>query len=255
MDKHFRLAIVRKPARNFMCGLTTSNLGTPRYDLAVKQHHQYIATLESLGIEVICLDAQPDHPDAHFVEDTAIVTPDVAVISLSGAKVRRGEEDSIAAVLEKYRKTIRIHAPGTLDGGDVLMLGNHFFIGVSERTNPDGARQLGRILEDYGNTWDTVTVGSGLHLKSAVNYVGKNTLIVTEEFEKLRLFEAYGKVVVDHDEAYAANTLWLNNHLLMPEGFPNTKKKLQSLEIDIVELAVSEMRKMDGGLTCLSLRF
>ena len=173
----FTHAIARKPGRNFAQGLTTANLGAPSYKLITEQHKAYVETLESLGLDVVVLDTQPDYPDSYFVEDTAVVTPDVAVITIPGASSRRGEEDTIEPVLARYRKTLRIQATGTIEGGDVLMLGTHFLIGLSDRTNPEGAEQLGRILEKYGNTWTTVPIGAGLHLKLSVNFVGENTLI------------------------------------------------------------------------------
>jgi len=135
------------------------------------------------------------------------------------------------------------------------MVGNHFFIGLSERTNNEGARQLGSILEDYGNTWEAIPAGTGLHLKASVNYLGNNTLIVTEEFANEEAFNKYDKIIVNEEEAYAANTLWINDHILTPKGFPNTREKLEALGHEIIELEMSEFRKMDGGLTCLSIRF
>jgi dimethylargininase len=255
MDKYFTTAITRKPGKNFAEGLTTSTLGAPDYELILKQHAAYIDTLQSIGLEVIVLDEERDYPDAHFVEDTAVVAPEVAVIARPGATVRQGEEDSIAPVLAKYRKTWRIQAPGALDGGDVLMVGNHIFIGISDRTNKDGAAQLGKFLEAYGKTWETLPVGAGLHLKSSINYIGKNTFVVTEEFANEEAFGAYDKIVVDVDETYAANTLWINDYLITPAGFPATRAKLDATGIKIIELDMSEVRKMDGGLTCLSLRF
>ena len=149
----FAFALTRKPGRNFIQGLTTANLGPPDYELILKQHACYVDALKTIGIEVIELGPQPDYPDAHFVEDTAVVIPEVAVITRPGAAARQGEEESIAEVLRQYREIEHIQAPGTLDGGDVLMIGNHFFIGISERTNPEGAKQLGGILEKYGKTW------------------------------------------------------------------------------------------------------
>ena len=160
----FTHAITRKPGKNFAQGITTSDLETPNYKLMVKQHGAYIQALKSLGLEVIVLDSEPDFPDAYFVEDTAVVTPDVAVITNPGAEDRKGEEDTIEPLLSKHRKTICIQPPGTLDGGDVLMVDTHFFIGISERSNMEGAEQLGRILEKYGNTWAAVPVNSGLHI-------------------------------------------------------------------------------------------
>ena len=252
----FTKAITRKPGQNFAQGLTTAkNTAAPDYDLVLKQHAAYVETLESIGLDVIVLDALPDFPDAHFVEDTAVVTADVAVITNPGADARKGEEESIARVLEGYRKIERIRAPGTVDGGDVLQVGNHFFIGQSQRTNEAGAAQLGRILQKYEYTWTVIPVGAGLHFKSSVNYVGSNTLIVTDDFVRHEGLSAYNRILVDGAESYAANTLYINEHLLMPSGFPGTRKKLEKLGFKIIELDATEVRKMDGGLTCLSLRF
>ena len=255
MTAIFKYAITRRPGKTFDRGITTSNLGAPSYDLILKQHALYLKTLNSIGLEVIELDPQPDYPDAHFVEDTAVVISEVAVITRPGAVSRRGEEETIAEVLRRYREIEHIQAPGTLDGGDVLMIGNHFLIGISERTNPEGAKQLGGILEKYGKTWTAIQVGAGLHLKSSVNHVAKNSILVTQDFTSHEALNAYDKIIVDEEAQYSANTLWINDHLLMPRGFPDTKTKLKSLGLPIIELDVSEMQKMDGGLTCLSIRF
>ena len=251
----FTHAITRKPGRNFAQGITTSDLETPSYELIVKQHGAYIQTLKSLGLEVIVLDPEPDYPDAYFVEDTAVVTPDVAVVTNPGAEARKGEEDTIEPLLSEHRKTVCIQPPGTLDGGDVLMVDTHFFIGISKRSNWEGAEQLGRILEKYGNSWAAIPVHSGLHLKSCVNFVGNNTLLITEDFAYLNEFKEYDKIILNKEEEFAANTLLLNDCLIIPKGFPDTRKKLETLGLDIIELDVSEARKMDGGLTCMSIRF
>ena len=252
----FTHAIARKPGPNFAQGLTTAvNKEPPQYENLLKQHAEYIAALRSIGLEMILLDALPDYPDAYFVEDTAVVAADVAVITNPGADARKGEEKSIAPALARYRKTEVIRPPGTLDGGDVLQVGKHFFIGVSERTNHEGAGQLGQILKGYGYTCTTVAVGAGLHFKSSVNYVGKNTLLVTEDFATNEQLKGYDIIVVDREESYAANTLLINDHLLIPRGYPGTRKKLEALGFKIVQLDTNEVRKMDGGLTCMSLRF
>jgi len=252
----FTHAIARKPGPNFAQGLTSAvNKEPPQYENLVNQHEEYIAALKSIGLEVILLDALPDHPDAYFVEDTAVVAADVAVITNPGADARKGEEKSIAPVLAKYRKTEVIRPPGTVDGGDVLQVGKHFFIGISERTNHEGASQLGHILKGYGYTYTAVDVGEGLHFKSSVNYVGKNTLLVTDDFAGKDPFKRYDTIIIDREESYAANTLFINDHLLIPRGYPGTRKKLEVLGFKIVELGTSEVRKMDGGLTCMSIRF
>ena len=252
----FTHAITRKPCINFARGLTTTVSSEPAdYKLMLKQHEAYLESLAVAGLAVIVLNPQPDFPDAHFVEDTAVVTADVAVITIPGADARRGEEESIIPALAEFRKIERIQAPGTVDGGDVLQVDNHFFIGLSERTNREGAEQLGRILQAYDNTWTMVAVGAGLHFKSSVNYVGQNTLLVTPDFSAREQLEGYDQIVLDSSEAYAANTLLVNEHLLIPAGYPITRKRLETLGLNIIELEVSEVRKMDGGLTCMSLRF
>jgi dimethylargininase len=251
----FTHALVRKPGPDFSKGLTTSLLGTPSYELIKKQHDAYVEVLGKLGLEVLLLDQQPDFPDAYFVEDTAVATPEVAVITIPGAVSRQGEQTSIEPVLSRFRKIEKIQTPGTVDGGDVLMAGDRFFIGISDRTNTEGAQQLGAILESYHYACDTISVGEGLHLKSSVNFVGKNTLILTPPFQNLDLFNSFDKIILDEKETYAANTLWVNDSLILPEGFPAVKEKLSRIGLPIIELDVSEVAKMDGGLTCLSLRF
>ena len=252
----FTQAIARKPAKNFAQGLTTTvSAKPPRYELLLQQHETYLEALKFCGLEVTLLDPLPEYPDAYFVEDTAVVTPDVAVITNPGAATRKGEEESMVPVLAGFRQIERILAPGNVDGGDVLQVGNHFIIGLSERTNREGAAQLGRILENFGHTWATVEVGAGLHFKSSVNYVGQNTLLVTPAFAEHAELRGYDKIILDNVEAYAANTLLVNEHLLTPAGYPTARQKLEVLGYKIIELQTSEVRKMDGGLTCMSIRF
>jgi dimethylargininase len=250
----FIRAITRLPGENFSDGLTTSTLGRPSYPLILRQHEAYRQVLQDLGLEVIVLPAEPAYPDAYFVEDPAIVTPKIAVITRPGALSRQGEELTLESILKQFRPVVHILPPGTVEGGDVLMVGNHFFIGLSDRTNKEGAAQLARLLNKAGHTADTVPVASGLHLKSGINYIGKNTLLVTNALADHPGFARYNKILLDPDEEYAANTLWVNDTLLTPKGFPKTYAKLTHLGIRIIELDVSEVQKMDGGLTCMSLR-
>ena len=135
------------------------------------------------------------------------------------------------------------------------MVGNHFFIGLSERTNKDGAAQLVSLLEDAGHSSETIPVAVGLHLKSGVNFVGNDTLLVIKALADYPAFSKYEKILLDAGEEYASNTLWVNGTLLMPTGFPITHARLSHLGMNIIELDVSEVQKMDGGLTCMSLRF
>lgn len=251
----FKYAITRLPGENFASGLTTSTLGTPSYPLVIEQHAAYVETLRGLGLEVSVLPPLPSHPDAYFVEDPAIITSKVAVINRLGAPQRQGEEVSLAAVLAQYRPLERIFYPGSVDGGDVLMVGEHFFIGISERTNRLGAEQLGNILARHGHTFELVPVGAGLHLKSSVNWLGDERLIITHALADYPGFQRFEKLLVEAEEEYAANTLWVNGTLLYPAGFPRTREQLEKLGSPLIELEVSEVRKMDGGLTCMSLRF
>jgi dimethylargininase len=250
----FTTAVCRRPGPDLGAGLTTSGLGAPDFALACEQFDLYVAALEGLGLEMIVLEALEGYPDAHFVEDTAVLTTDMSVITNPGAPARRGERPSIAQVLGSQGQHDRIRAPGTLDGGDVLMIDNHFLIGISDRTNPEGARQLGDILDSFGYTWQTVPVGAGLHFKSSVNQVAENVLLVTDAFADCQELSRYRLIQVPEGEEYAANTLYINGRLIMPTGYPGTRSLLETLDLPIIELNTSEFRKMDGGLTCLSLR-
>jgi dimethylargininase len=248
-------ALTRRPADTLGRGLTTRDLGPPDPELAQVQFERYVAALEGCGLEVTVLDPLPELPDAHFVEDAAVVTPEVAVIARPGAEVRRDEAEQIAPVLAEHRELARIETPGTLDGGDVLILDDQVLIGISERTNGAGAHQLGEILGAHGYAWRAVPVDAGLHLKSGVNHVGGGVLLMDAGFAGLDALDAFERIVVPEGEDYACNTLLVNGRLLTPAGFPATYRRLEDLGREILELDVSEFRKMDGGLTCLSLRF
>jgi dimethylargininase len=251
----FSHAILRKPGPEFSQGITTNSLGIPDYATLLQQHDVYTQTIRNLGLQVDVLEPLPGFPDAYFVEDPAVIFPELAILTYPGAKSRQGEQDALEPVLARFRPIERIIPPGTLDGGDVMMVEGHFFIGISKRTNPEGAAQLGQILEKCGHTWQIVPVAAGLHLKSSVNYIGNGTLLVTPEFAGRAEFKPYQQILIGKDESYASNTLWINNTLLTPRGFPNTLTKLQELGMPVIELEMSEARKMDGGLSCMSLRF
>ncbi len=251
----FTRAICRKPGLNFSHGLTTVQGGKPDYAKMMTQHDAYVDTLKKLGLQVEVLEPLGEFPDAYFVEDAAIVTAEVAIVTRPGAKARRGETVALEPVLAKYCPLAHIEAPGKLDGGDVLIIGRHALIGVSERSNPEGAEQLGEILEDHGYTWAAVPVAEGLHFKSSVNWVGGKNLLVTEDFAGMEELEGFRQILVDPSETYAANVLWINGTLIVPTGYPRTRKQLSALGLPIIELDTSEARLMDGGLTCMSLRF
>jgi dimethylargininase len=246
-------AIVRTPGKNFSKGITSQDLGMPVYKLAVQQHEAYCHTLRDCGIDIHKLKAQEAFPDACFVEDTAIVTDKMAIVTRPGDPRRQGEEISIAETLTRFRSLERIEEPGTVDGGDILHVGKHFFIGLSERTNKEGARQLAKIFKQYGYTSSKVSVGSSLHLKSSVSCVGNNLIICTNEMAKH--FVEYNTLIVSDQEDYACNCIWVNGIVIIPKGFPLLKNKLIRLKYEFIELDMTEFRKMDGGLSCLSLLF
>lgn len=255
MQMGFTHAIARLPGPDAASGLTTSGLGRPDLSLLLEQHSAYVETLRRLGLEVEVLSAAPGLPDAYFVEDTAVVIPEIAVITRPGAPSRRGETVSVESALARHRPLRRIELPGTLDGGDVLQAGGRFFIGLSARTNEDGARQLGAILSSFGHSWTAVPVEAGLHLKSSVNALGDRIVVLASGFPTKEIFRSYERIVLDPEDDYAANALWINGTILLPKGFPRAAEKIARLGLPIAEIETTEMRKMDGGLTCLSLRF
>ncbi len=252
----FTKAIVKTPCVNMIKGLSTANLGTPDFELALKQHEQYIKALETCGLEVTIMEPDNSFPDSTFVEDTAILTPECAIITNPGAQTRKGETKEIKNALTGFFNNIEhIQNPGTVDGGDVMMAGSHFCIGLSERTNDVGAKQLIKILERDGFTGSTVRLEKFLHLKSGVAYLEDNNMVVTGEFTDNDAFRKYNLLKVDDKEGYAANCLWINDFVLVAKGFPTTKELIEYAGYKTIELDVSEFRKLDGGLSCLSLRF
>lgn len=246
-------AIVRRPGRNFASGITTSDLGKPDFNKALEQHAAYCYALKRCGVEVSVLEADERYPDGCFVEDTAVVTPEVAVITRPGAMSRRGEETEIARVLSGYKNIMSVEPPGTLDGGDILRVEGHYYIGISGRTNREGAEQLTSILARYGYTSSEAQVSAGLHLKSDIAYLGEGNFIATPGFAGV--VPAAKVIIPDKEEYYSANCLLVNDFLLRPKGFPKSGKRIADLGYNVIELDMSEFRKMDGGLTCLSLLF
>jgi dimethylargininase len=252
----FKNAIVRIPCPEMIEGLSSASLGKPDYEKALDQHASYVDALQCCGLEVKVLEADSRFPDSTFVEDVALCTPACAIITNPGAPSRNGEKQEMEPVLQAfYERMESITAPGTLDAGDVMMVDLHFYIGLSKRTNGEGADQLIRILERYGMSGSAVPLNDMLHLKSGVSYLEQHKLLVTGEFTDHPAFAGFQRIVVDPDEAYAANSLWINFTVLVPAGFPRTLKKIRQAGYRTIVLDVSEFRKLDGGLSCLSLRF
>ncbi|MCX6576785.1 MAG: arginine deiminase family protein [Candidatus Aminicenantes bacterium] len=252
----FRHAIVRKPCRNLVRGISTALLGKPDYEQALRQHAAYVDALRSCGLEVVVLEADESYPDSTFVEDTAVVTEKIAVISNPGAPSRRGEEGSIAEALKSFFSSLEyIKPPGTLEGGDVMRAGDHFYIGLSQRTNREGANQLVQILEKSGYAASLVPLEHVLHLKTGVVYLENKKLLAAGEFIAHPVFKEYHLIPAAVDELYAANSLWVNGWVLVPAGFNKTRRAIENLGYSVKTVDVSEFRKLDGGLSCLSLRF
>ena len=253
----YKMAIVRKPGNSLVKGIHSVDLGEPDIKLALRQHAAYVAALRNCGLDVIVLDADESFPDSTFVEDTAILLSECAIITRPGALSRQGETKDMKAVLSSiYDEIVEINAPGMLEGGDVLKVGKHFYIGLSERTNQEGAEQLIEYLEQYGYTGSVVMFEGFLHLKTAVSYLENSMLLICEPLMELLDFESFTKLLVDGDEEYAANCIWVNDTILVPAGFrfPKTRQMLVDAGLSVLEVDVSEFRKLDGGLSCLSLR-
>lgn len=255
----FKHTIVRKPCRAMVDGITsTPELGKPDYDLACKQHDNYIEALKQCGVDVTVLEADERYPDSCFVEDPALITKQCAIITNPGAASRNGEKDEIVGAVKKFFNDDvieYIREPGTLEGGDVMMVGDHFYVGRSERTNEEGIRQLTEILEKYGMTCSEVKLEEMLHLKTGVNYLEDNNMLVAGEFVTKPEFEKYNRVEIPMEEAYAANCIWINGKVIVPEGFPRVLEAVKGLGYETILVDTSEYRKLDGGLSCLSLRF
>lgn len=260
----FTHAIVRRPAPSLVDGITSApELGKPDYRRALEQHDAYVAALEACGLQVQVLDPLPEFPDSCFVEDTAVVTRCGAVVDNPGAPSRNGEAALMEPVLRAYfgpERVARIEAPGTLEGGDVMMVGDRFYVGRSARTNAEGVRQFAAVLDGWGLACTEVPLEHVPHLKTGVNYLGEDpagerVLLVSGEFVDNPLFDGFRRIVVPPEEAYAANSLWVNGTVIVPAGYPTVLARIQEAGFPTVEVDTSEYRKVDGGLSCLSLRF
>ena len=255
----FKNAIVRTPGHNFAEGLTTVTLGQPQFNKVLEQHVLYCEALQHCGLHITTLDPDLQFPDSTFVEDTAVLTSQSAILTNPGAPSREGEVAAIAPALSTFFSSMpKIESPGTLDGGDICEAENHFFIGLSHRTNEEGARQLAALLAREGYTSSCIDVRAMttiLHLKSGISYIGDNTLVVMEEMAALEEFASYNRIAVPVEETYAANCIRVNDRVLFAAGYPRTAAQLVASGFSPLFLNMSEFQKMDGGLSCLSLRF
>jgi len=237
-------------------GISNANLGVPEYSKALVQHADYIDALKECGLQVTVLPADEEFPDSTFVEDAALLTRRCAILTNPGAPTRNQETRSILPAIRKFYTELEvIEAPGTIEGGDIMMVGDHFYIGLSERTNEAGAEQMITILNRYGLRGSVVELNEVLHLKTGLGYLENNNLLACGEFPGKPEFRQFNILQVDPDEAYAANSVWVNDTVLVPMGFPGTRDLIASAGYRIREVDVSEFQKLDGGLSCLSLRF
>ena len=192
------------------------------------------------------------------MEDTAVLTRKCAIISNPGAASRNGEVKQMIPVIGRFYSEDRIEyikAPGTLEGGDVMMVGDHFYVGRSARTNAEGLRQFLEILEKYGLSGSEVQLENVLHLKTGVNYIENGNMLVMGEFIDKEDFKEFNKIIVPEEEAYAANCIWVNDKVIVPAGYPVTEKAIRRAGYETLVVDTFEYRKIDGGLSCLSLRF
>lgn len=223
--------------------------------LASAQHQAYRDALAGLGCHVIALPAEPGLPDAVFVEDTAMVLDEIAVITRPGAASRRPEVASVADVLARYRQLVPIRAPATVEGGDILRIGRDIYVGLSARTNRDGIRQLAEAVRGHGYEVHAVSIAGCLHLKSAVTMADGDSLLVHPGWVDASLFKGFRIIEIDPAEPHAANALRVGTGLVYPSCFPRTQARLQAAGIAVNTVDVSELQKAEGAVTCCSLIF
>lgn len=240
-----------------LCDCELTHLVRQPIDLerARAQHRSYEDALRGLGCRVERLPARPELPDAVFVEDTAIVVDELAVITRPGAPSRQPETESTSEALAAYRSLAVIAAPGTLDGGDVLRIGHQVFVGRSTRSNGAGADSLRGILAPYGYTVSSVGLEGCLHLKSAATEIAPGTVLVNPAWVDKAVFEASRLIEVDPEEPFAANGLWIDRSVLYPTAFPRTRRRMEDCGLQVVAVDLSELAKAEGAVTCCSIVF
>lgn len=248
------IAITRGISPRFAeCEITHIERTPIDLDLARVQHHAYVQALQALGCDVIELPAEPNLPDSVFVEDTAVILPEVAVITRPGADSRKPETESIIHVLTPLTRLIHVREPATVDGGDVLVLGKKIYVGRSTRSNPEAISQLHEMLCDYGYSVTSVELRDCLHLKSAVTRVDDQTLLINKNWVDTSHFVEFDLIEVDPSEPQAANCLPVGDGVIFPTAFPKTRARLQERGYQVVEVDVSELAKAEGAVTCCSL--
>ena len=250
------IAITRKVSPSIKnCELT--HLERQPIDLGIAnfQHTNYEQMLKSLGLEILSLPAEPDLPDSVFVEDTAIVLNEIAILTRPGAVSRRPEVESIANALNHFRELVSIQAPGTLDGGDILVVGNTIFVGISSRSNQTATQQLKEIVDPFGYQVKGISVEGCLHLKSAVTKVAEDTLLFNPDWVSKDHFQEYKMIEIDPAEMNGANALQIHSTVIYQPCYPRTTEKLVSAGLKVEMVDASELGKAEGALSCCSLIF
>jgi len=223
--------------------------------LAREQHGQYRLALQDLGLTVVRIDTDERFPDCCFIEDTAIVAGETAIISRMGSPSRAMETVYVKKTISNYKKTREILHPGIIDGGDVLRIGNKIYIGLSERTNQHAVGQVKALVQDGGYEVMPIEIRDTLHLKTACTYLGQGCVVLASGCFDQTIFSEYKKIVVPGEEAYCANCLAVNGKVLIPGGYPRTRELIEKEGFETIEVDISEFKKGNGGLTCLSIIF
>jgi len=246
-------ALVREMGDKYKSCISTHPLhDTLNLEKAREQHAAYCKTLREIGLEVIYVPRDDEHPDSCFVEDNAVVHNGKALICRMAKQSRRGEEIGVEAVLKQYMQTKRAIAPATIEGGDVVHLSDKLISGISQRTNPEGIAQMQEWL---GIPVSTIFDPSIMHLKSYVTYLGKGIMIAAERYVAHPALKGYSIIIPPGNEEYAADTLSVGDTVLMAKGYDEARKMVEEEGFNVIILDVSEVQKCDGALTCLSILF
>jgi dimethylargininase len=248
------IAIAREVSSRFNeCELTHIERTPISVEIARAQHHEYINALAEIGCQVIELPEEKDLPDSVFVEDIAFILDEVAIITRPGADSRKPETESIIRALSPHRALLHVTAPATVDGGDVLVLGKNIYVGLSTRSNDAAIRQLQELLDVHGYKVTGVEMHDCLHLKTALTKVDENTVLINPNWVENSHFKDFDWIEIDPSEPFAANCLPVNEHIIYPSSFPKTRAKLEGRGWKIIAVAVDELAKAEGAVTCCSL--
>ena len=253
----FKRAVIRKPGRSVVNGLRSVDHGAPDFSLLRKQHDDYAKALRTAGADIVVLEPQEDLPDALFVEDTALCLPRGVILMRPGAPSRMGEIDAISDYLTPlFKRVSKIGGPGTIEAGDILTTPREVLVGQSARTNAQGIAELARILMEWGYKMREVPVPKDvLHFKTDCSLLDSKTILSTKRLAATGVFDPYDVIYTASGEEAAANAIRYNDYVIMPEGFPKTTARLKERGYTVICVGNSECAKLDGGMSCLSLRF